>query len=77
VLRIAITKKPDGSGALSCTRAGGSVTWQNQDKRAAFFALYERPVTDAGWITIRSRRAELFRRWHAVPPGQKLELMFG
>jgi hypothetical protein len=151
VLRIAITKKPDGSGALSCTRADGSVTWQNRDKHAAFFALHDithfavetllgfqsgffgliaggwdigdttgktargylpdealaveqivgmldseraggaiwtadefngtvamkRPVTDAEWIAIRSRRAELFRRWHAVPPGQKLQLTFG
>jgi hypothetical protein len=41
VLRITITKKTDGSGVLHCTRADGSVTWQKQDRHAAFFALHD------------------------------------
>jgi hypothetical protein len=41
-LLIRIKKKADGSAALSCTRADGSVTWQRQDGRlGAFFPLHD------------------------------------
>lgn len=41
-LRIEITRRPDGSGVLRCTRGDGSATWQKQEsKHAAFFALHD------------------------------------
>ncbi len=41
-LVIRIKKKTDGSAALSCTRADGSVTWQRQDgKLGRFFPLHD------------------------------------
>ena len=41
-LVIRIKKKTDGSAALSCTRADGSVTWQRQDgKLGLFFPLHD------------------------------------
>jgi hypothetical protein len=41
-LLIRIKKKTDGSAALSCTRADGSVTWQRQDGQlGAFFPLHD------------------------------------
>jgi len=36
-LRIRIKKKPDGSAALTCVRADGSVTWQRQEGTAGRF----------------------------------------
>jgi hypothetical protein len=42
MLRVQMTKRPDGSGVLRCTRADGSVTWQKQPARQApFFALHD------------------------------------
>jgi hypothetical protein len=41
VLKIQITKRPDGSGLLRCVRADGSITWQKQERNAAFFALHD------------------------------------
>jgi hypothetical protein len=41
MLRIQITKRPDGNGLLRCVRADGSVTWQKQERHAAFFALHD------------------------------------
>ena len=42
MLRVQMTKRPDGSGVLRCTRADGSVTWQKQNARhAPFFALHD------------------------------------
>src|SRR5215472_15305206 len=42
VLQIDIAKHADGSSALRCTRADGSVTWQKQNTRhAAHFALHD------------------------------------
>lgn len=41
-LIIAIKKKTDGSAALSCRRADGSVTWQRQDGlQGRFFPLHD------------------------------------
>jgi len=41
-LTIRIKKKTDGSAALSCTRADGSVTWQRQDGQLGrFFPLHD------------------------------------
>lgn len=41
-LRIRIKKKTDGSAALSCVRADGSVTWQRQEgTRGRFFPLHD------------------------------------
>ncbi len=41
-LVIRIKKKTDGSAALSCLRADGSVTWQRQDGRQGrFFPLHD------------------------------------
>src|SRR5690349_19921018 len=41
-LLIRIKKKTDGSAALSCTRADGSVTWQRQDGQLGrFFPLHD------------------------------------
>lgn len=41
-LVIHIKKKTDGSAALSCRRADGSVTWQRQDGRQArFFPFHD------------------------------------
>ncbi len=41
MLRIQITKRPDGSGLLRCVRADGSVTWQKQERHARFFAMHD------------------------------------
>ena len=41
MLRIDIAKHADGSTALRCTRADGSVTWQKQTKQAAHFVLHD------------------------------------
>ena len=41
-LTIRIKKKNDGSAALSCTRADGSVTWQRQEGHLGrFFPLHD------------------------------------
>lgn len=41
-LTIRIKKKSDGSAALSCTRADGSVTWQRQEGQLGrFFPLHD------------------------------------
>ena len=41
-LTISIKKKTDGSAALSCTRADGSVTWQRQEgQQGRFFPLHD------------------------------------
>src|SRR5438132_6857443 len=41
-LLIRIKKKSDGSAALSCLRADGSVTWQRQNgQQARFFPLHD------------------------------------
>jgi hypothetical protein len=41
-LIVRIKKKTDGSAALSCTRADGSVTWQRQEGASArFFPLHD------------------------------------
>ena len=41
-LLIRIKKKSDGSSALSCERADGSVTWQSQEgARGRFFPLHD------------------------------------
>jgi hypothetical protein len=41
-LRIVIKKNTDGSAALSCRRADGSVTWQRQDGvQGRFFPLHD------------------------------------
>jgi hypothetical protein len=41
-LTIRIKKKIDGSAALSCTRADGTVTWQRQDGQLGqFFPLHD------------------------------------
>ncbi|HEY9229125.1 MAG TPA: hypothetical protein VIP11_20915 [Gemmatimonadaceae bacterium] len=41
-LTVRIKKKTDGSAALSCQRADGSVTWQRQDgDLGAFFPLHD------------------------------------
>src|SRR3954470_14675542 len=41
-LVIRIKKKNDGSAALSCTRADGSVTWQQQNgAQGQFFPLHD------------------------------------
>ncbi len=41
-LVIQIKKKTDGSAALSCRRADGSVTWQRQDgQQGRFFPLHD------------------------------------
>ncbi|HXT18933.1 MAG TPA: hypothetical protein VN706_25125 [Gemmatimonadaceae bacterium] len=41
-LVIRIKKKTDGSAALSCTRADGSVTWQRQEgSQGRFFPLHD------------------------------------
>jgi hypothetical protein len=41
MLRIEISKQPDGAVILRCTRKDGSVTWQKQTKHAAHFALHD------------------------------------
>src|SRR5207244_10961202 len=41
-LLIRIKKKSDGSAALSCLRADGSVTWQRQNgQQGRFFPLHD------------------------------------
>ena len=41
-LVIRIKKKSDGSAALTCTRADGTVTWQRQDGQlGTFFPLHD------------------------------------
>jgi len=42
MLRVQMTKRPDGGGVLRCARADGSITWQKQNARhAPFFALHD------------------------------------
>ena len=38
---IRLSKKPDGSAVLSCTRVDGSTTWQRHRRHAAFFPLHD------------------------------------
>jgi len=156
MLRIQITKRPDGSGVLRCTRSDGSVTWQKQ-RQGVFFAHHDlthfavettlaytsgfygliaagwdvadttgkgargplpddalevehlvgaldveragstrwtvgefndhlahaaassgtsRELTEEDLLRVRSKRAELFARWAALPFGETLELEF-
>jgi hypothetical protein len=42
MLRVQMTKRPDGGGVLRCARADGSITWQKQNAHhAPFFALHD------------------------------------
>ena len=41
MLTVQISKRPDGSGVLRCTRADGSLTWEKREKHAGFFALHD------------------------------------
>ncbi|HTU47994.1 MAG TPA: hypothetical protein VMF91_23245 [Bryobacteraceae bacterium] len=41
MLRIQISKQPDGAEVLRCTRENGSVTWQKQTRHAAHFVLHD------------------------------------
>ena len=41
MLTVQMTKRKDGASVLRCVRADGSVTWQKQDRHAAFFALHD------------------------------------
>lgn len=41
MLNIDISKDADGSIAMRCTRADGSVTWQKQTRHAAHFVLHD------------------------------------
>jgi hypothetical protein len=41
MLRIEISRQPDGAVTLRCTREDGSVTWQKQTKHAAHFVLHD------------------------------------
>lgn len=58
-LLIRITKNRDGSAALSCGRADGSVTWQrHRGPRGQFFALHD--LTHyAVETTLAARREQL------------------
>jgi hypothetical protein len=38
---VQIVKRADGAGVLRCLRADGTVTWQKQNRQAAFFALHD------------------------------------
>ena len=40
-MRIEITRRGDDRTTVRCTRADGTVTWQVQDRHAAFFALHD------------------------------------
>jgi hypothetical protein len=41
MLRIEISRQPDGAVTLRCTRKDGSATWQKQTKHAAHFVLHD------------------------------------
>jgi hypothetical protein len=41
MLRIQMTKQPDGAVVLRCTRKDGSSTWQKHTKHAAHFVLHD------------------------------------
>jgi hypothetical protein len=41
MLTVQITKRKDGGSVLRCVRKDGSVTWQKQDRHAAFFAIHD------------------------------------
>jgi hypothetical protein len=41
VLNIEISKHPDSSTVLRCTRQDGSITWQHQTRHAAHFVLHD------------------------------------
>ena len=40
-LTVRLSKEPDGSVVLSCTRADGTATWQRHRRHAAFFPLHD------------------------------------
>src|SRR5580693_10474042 len=40
-MRVQFTRRTDGSGVLRCVRDDGSVTWQKNDRHAAFFAVHD------------------------------------
>lgn len=40
-LAIRLSKKPDGSVVVACTRPDGSATWQRHERHAAFFPLHD------------------------------------
>lgn len=59
LLRIRIKKQTDGSAALSCTRADGSVTWQRQEgQNALFFPLHD--LTHYAVETVLGHRSGFF-----------------
>ena len=58
MLRVAIAKRADGSGVLSCTRADGSALWQKQERHAAFFALHD--LTHFAVETVLGKRRGFF-----------------
>ena len=58
MLRIEMTKPPDGGGVLRCTWQDGSVTWQKRTRHAAHFAWQPK---DGTWPTPAAKaRAALF-----------------
>jgi hypothetical protein len=58
-LRIRIKKQTDGSAALSCTRADGSVTWQRQlGVQGRFFPLHD--LTHYAVETVLGHRSGFF-----------------
>lgn len=59
-------------GMLDAERAG-STLWTADEFNINAAAA---PVTDAGLLRIRARRAELLKQWAALAPRQALELEF-
>jgi len=41
MMTVEIAKCADGRSVLRCVHADGSVTWQKQDRHAAFFAIHD------------------------------------
>lgn len=80
-MHIRLKRAADGSSALTCVRADGSMTWQVQ--RGSLGLVF--PTHDLTHYAVetsvalqrtRDLRAEVFARWDAVPPGGTLELTF-
>ena len=65
-------------GFLDLERASGErwSTAELNEKLAVHLGAHAPSISDEQLAAVRARRAELFARWDAVPPGDSLELPF-
>lgn len=71
-LTIRLTKKPDGTSVLACTRSDGSATWQRH--RGSFFPLHD--LTHYAVETVLQLRFGFYgllaHGWHITDFGERM-----